>query len=358
MAIYHNKQKGLTVLELIIALALGVVLVGGISQVYLENKKNYVQDEAMARLQENGRFAINVFKRELKMAGFFGVGADLQALSIPGVSTGCAAAGDWALSLDPIDFVNDSGQTASSSVRGVSLGDECVEADAVLPGTDILVVKRVADRETINNNSWAAGLSDAGGDEKKERYYLKIKIHPVNGSNELTKYVYVDSGGFASADADPSSASDEDILSSSNNVSMWLVMNRIFYVRNYSVTPGDGIPTLVMATLTDKQFEQQALIEGVEAFHIEFGIPDSDDFEKGGRRPVNFVTAPTADDLDQVTVARVYLLLRNREPLNGYTDTKTYKLGASGVIDPADKRYMRRVFTTTVGLRNIVFEDE
>ncbi|HEY9034105.1 MAG TPA: PilW family protein [Pseudomonadales bacterium] len=337
------KQQGLTIVELIVALALGVVLVGGITQVYLENKRNYVQDEAMARLQENGRFAINILKRELKMTGFFGIGTDIDLLTVPSVSGGCAGSPTWALDFSTaMDFVNDSAASPGASVRGVSFGGDCVQGGNVLAGTDIISIKRVADRETIVAGVYADGL--VAGDEKKKRWYLQVEIDPAIGGTIMDNdFVYIDDSGF-----------DATILTPANNLNLWLVQNRIFYVRDYSVTAGDGIPTLVMAMLADNQFEQQPLVEGVEALHVEFGIPEANSQNGTPRR---FVANPTAAELDSATVARVYLLLRSRDPVNGYTDNKTYRLGSLPEIDPADKRYMRRVFTTTVGIRNVDWLD-
>lgn len=333
----RHQQQGLTVVELLVALALGVVLVGGITQVYLENKRNYVQDEAMARLQENGRFAINLFKRELKMAGFFGIGTNFNNVVVPEVDEGCVATNDWALDFTTaIDFVNDSTSNVPATTRGVSLGANCIESGRVLPGSDILAIKRVADRETVINGEYNTGIG--AGEERKDRWYLQVEIDPsIGGAVMGTDFVYVDSSGFATG-----------VVGSSSNMNMWLVQNRIFYVRDYSVEVGDGIPTLMMASLTNSEFRQQALVEGVEALHIEFGIPGPN----SNGAPVRFVSDPAADDLNNATVARVYLLLRSREPINGYTDIKTYRLGSLPVIDPADKRFMRRVFTTTVGIRN------
>ena len=51
--------------------------------------------------------------------------------------------------------------------------------------------------------------------------------------------------------------------------------------------------------------------------------------------------------------ARVHLLVRSVDPVFGLRDAKTYRLGQQQVSMPGD-RYLRRVFSTTVQLRNLV----
>jgi type IV pilus assembly protein PilW len=50
-------------------------------------------------------------------------------------------------------------------------------------------------------------------------------------------------------------------------------------------------------------------------------------------------------------VARIYLLLRTVNEISGHEDTKTYNLGQTAV-GPFNDGYYRRVFQTTVLLRN------
>lgn len=332
MPTFYNHQKrkhsGMTLVELIVALALGVVLVGGITRVYLENKRNYVQDEEIARLQENGRFLLNLLKREFKMAGFLG-GIDPAALDFGGaITTDCSPG--WALDVVyTMDFINDVGVTGNiaSSLAGDTFAT-CVTAANVKAGTDLVTIKRTAGMATIQNAVYASG-GTATNEEKKKSYYINItpNVDPV--------FEYVDTGFSATT------------LAAANKVGMWLYMAKVFYVRNYSVAVGDGIPTLIMISLQDKAMVETPLIEGVEDFHIEFGVPSA----TSEGTPVRFYANPTAGQLSSATVARIYVLMRTRNPIRGYTDTKTYTLGSKAPFTPGGS-FMRRVFTTTIKIRN------
>jgi type IV pilus assembly protein PilW len=66
------KSQGFSFLEILITMALGLIVLVGISQVYLNFKKIYHEQENIARLQENGRFATYILVKNISMAGYGG----------------------------------------------------------------------------------------------------------------------------------------------------------------------------------------------------------------------------------------------------------------------------------------------
>lgn len=65
-----RHQQGLSLVELMVALVLGLILMTGIIQVFLSSKQTYSTNEAMARMQENGRFALEFMSRSARLAGY------------------------------------------------------------------------------------------------------------------------------------------------------------------------------------------------------------------------------------------------------------------------------------------------
>ncbi|MNR18988.1 hypothetical protein D3C85_1357500 [compost metagenome] len=164
-------------------------------------------------------------------------------------------------------------------------------------------------------------------------------------------------------------------------------ISSIYYIRNYSVTPGDGIPTLMRSQFDlvtgdpePKHQPAQALIEGVEGFRVELGV---DSLSKTGaavdytaainwENPANrttptnrgngspdgdFVRCTTAspcaaNTLANVVAVKLFFLVRSIAVTPGYTDTKTYNLGAT-TLGPFNDGFKRHVFSTTVRLVNI-----
>lgn len=63
-------QIGLSIVELLVALALGLLLMTGVIQVFLSSRQTYAANEAMGRMQENGRFALDFIARGARQAGY------------------------------------------------------------------------------------------------------------------------------------------------------------------------------------------------------------------------------------------------------------------------------------------------
>jgi len=69
---FLKKSKGVTLIELLIALAISAILVAGIYRTFIHQQKTYATQEQVADMQQNVRVAINRMMREIRMAGFGG----------------------------------------------------------------------------------------------------------------------------------------------------------------------------------------------------------------------------------------------------------------------------------------------
>lgn len=76
----NSLQRGFTLIELMIAMLIGVFLMGGVIQIFLSAKQAYRLQENLSRLQENGRFAMDFITKDVRMAGFMGCS---KALPLP-----------------------------------------------------------------------------------------------------------------------------------------------------------------------------------------------------------------------------------------------------------------------------------
>ena len=69
-------SRGLMLIELMIAMLIGLFLIGGAIAVFIASKRSYTETEAFSRMGESGRFALQLLITDLRRAGFFGeVGA-------------------------------------------------------------------------------------------------------------------------------------------------------------------------------------------------------------------------------------------------------------------------------------------
>jgi type IV pilus assembly protein PilW len=99
----NSSQRGFTLIELMIALLIGVFLMAGVIQIFLSAKQAYRLQENLSRLQENGRFAMDILTKDIRMAGYAGCLSNISPVSIidpknpnpnpaviPAISTGVA----------------------------------------------------------------------------------------------------------------------------------------------------------------------------------------------------------------------------------------------------------------------------
>ena len=319
-----KKMCGFTLIELLIALVLGLTLSGAITKIYLQNNASMQQDEQIARLQENARYALKLLSREIGMAGFAGGAPDLSALTPAVIATGCAH-DTWSLDLTtPLDFINDA-ETGSAMATEAGVAITCSAPDGLLDETDVISIKRTADRATLENGTLASNVASTDN-----QWYLRLSD---NRSNK--NWINVASGA-AIESTDASAGSDVDY---------WAFFHKIYYLRNVDDS-GEEVPTLCAQVLLGSSLSEECYVDGIENIQIELGL-DLD----GDSTPDIFKSNPTTAEMADTVVVRLYLLARSPNEINGYTNNKTYYLGST-TIDNPDDGFFRRVYSTTIQIKN------
>jgi type IV pilus assembly protein PilW len=75
-----RRQAGFNLIELMIAMVLGLIVSLGITQVFLSARNTYVSQNAAAGIQEDARFVLSKMLQEIRMVGMFGC---LQTITPP-----------------------------------------------------------------------------------------------------------------------------------------------------------------------------------------------------------------------------------------------------------------------------------
>jgi type IV pilus assembly protein PilW len=132
-------------------------------------------------------------------------------------------------------------------------------------------------------------------------------------------------------------------LDTANGEQAWEYYVHLYYLE-------DGILKKKYLTWDDSNnkfiMDTTELAEGIEKFHVMFGIDSDDDGAMD-----YYTSSPSNADLDGVISARIYVLAKSSKEVNGYTNSKTYSLGDI-TISGGNDGYYRRVFSTSVILRN------
>jgi len=123
----RRRQGGFSLIELMVALVLGLVLIGGVINIFVTNQQAFRTNENLARLQENARISFELTAREIRQAGGNLCGATLVANVLINPALG------WAYNWDAGSVRGfDGGQDATGIVAtGPGVGERVAGTDAV-----------------------------------------------------------------------------------------------------------------------------------------------------------------------------------------------------------------------------------
>ena len=335
----YNRQRGLSLVELMVALVISVFLLGGVVQVYTANKSTYRFSEAMSRIQENARFALDTMARDLRMAGFWGCAtfdpadpSNIQNNLDPGGAGYDPQIHDF-VGQPPVAGTENDGLNGSDSIRirGSQPGQANIvspynsptsadifinQANFVQPGDLVLLTNcRGADIFQVTNTT-------SGGGAAKQAV--------IHNSGTGSPGNTVGSAGCAGA--------NPNCLSQTYGGDSSLL--KLQSVRYFIANGASGEPAL----WRDFNGTNQELIDGVEQMQILYGI-DTDDTDT----PNQYVTSDNVADWNEVVTVRLMLLLRSPENVS-LDAPQTYRFNNANQVAPDNR--LRQAISTTIALRN------
>jgi type IV pilus assembly protein PilW len=362
-----RRQAGVGLVEIMISITIGLVIIAALVALFLGTSRNNRQMATANSMIENGRFAIQLLEEDVMHAGYWGQyvpqfddqtgSTTTPPADVPtALPDPCAAYSSW----DPAYRNNLLGIPMQAYTTAAVCSGIVTDK---LANTDMLVVRHV--------DTCIAGETGCEADTADKLY-----LQAPQCDSQIGTYVLGLTGAatFDRTRRDCATPADKRRF-----------ISHIYYVRDYAVTAGDGIPTLMRSEFDlpagggePAQLDAVPLVEGIDGLTVEFGI---DDVSKSGD-PVDYSTAIawadpvekttatnrgdavpdgpyvhcapcTASQLMNATSVRIYVLARSRDPTQGYVDTKTYLLGASTTLGPYNDGYKRHVYTTTVQLPNV-----
>lgn len=341
-------QRGLSLVELMIAITISLLLMVAATSVFISTSQTNRELQAAGQQIENGRFGISALQEDLHHAGFYGQYYQIVAgTGTPDPCAVVAAAIQNALPF-PVQGYNDPGSSPVS----------CLPAGDFVPGTDVLVIRRA---QAIPLGGPATARTDDDAPVAGDVYIQSVPA---------TAEIQIGGGGYnfnvTKADGTPSVLMRKDGASAAEIRKLNV---HIYFISPCSGTScgagGDGVPTLKRLELTSvggaPGFRVVPIAEGIENLQVEYGIDDAPVYpvanpftgqSVGDGVPDRYVDAPSAVDWPNVVTVKLFLLARNTEPSQGYTDTKTYDLGLAGAVTPGGA-FKRHVFTSTTQVKNM-----
>ena len=380
----NHRSKGIGLVELMIAMVLGLILIAGVIEIYLSSKISYRTIEEMARLQENARYAMYQIQKELRMAGYSDCSPDItNHLNPAGTNYDDSlfnlneAVGGWEYSLssgtgpgsqfeittlDPMGIAPGNWDDRDGSNLPTSLENQ------VISGTDVLTVKWLGSFEKVsvksNNNINSVSINTNGANNIPQYSILLVTqdcnsadlFQKLNNANAAT----VTRGAGVSTNPGPGNVNPTVIFGGGRKWSTVYGPGAkflTFHSNAYFIGQGEtGIPTLYRTSFgSGSAATKEKIVEGIENMQILYG--EDTDLTADGianiYHPMNSVS-----DGERVVSVRISLLMRTIEMVSTEDDMKAdYQMAGHSAatalqLNPINDRYLRYVFTSTIKLRN------
>lgn len=343
------QQKGLSIIEIMVALTLSLILTLGLVQIFTSNSQSFRLAEASARVQESGRMAMGILSREVRNADYWGCLRDPSVLN---------------------NMLDPAGSDVNSLLRGLDV------EDGVGPdGSDRLILGGAGgtnDARVLfvpNLNAATMAVDDVSqisqGDILIVTNCQAGDIFQVtNDPSQNASLQVVHNTG--NAQGSPGNITDNlsfDYPKDPNGGAIFTPRQQRFYLRD---TNGrrelviDGVNVSGGTAGVGLFSQPEALIEDIIDFQVQLGIDSSDDGSVNNWSDPGGLDAAGQALADSAIAIRMSFLIRS--PANNVTDggqSYCFPDWLDCTANPGDlttvaanDRFLYRVYSSTVTLRN------
>lgn len=409
-----NRIQGLSLIEIMVALAISALLVLGLVEVFAASRTAYQLSTGLARVQENGRFALDFLQRDIRMAGHMGCVND-QARFLPENVTPSrpALASTFLSAADQMAGKYSSAPEALRFDRGIQGFDAKIGGTGAATSSGSTITLATTPALAADANAWqpalSAGMFAAMKKPVQNSDVIALRFFAPQGAQmsaftpgdpatitvnsaqaDRLKEGVTNPGLFGITDcinaavfeaSTPLTAGSLTVATSGLNKSgllgsqsfvqgqavVYRAESVVYYVGvndsgnpslyrlRYSLTPASGTVTAT----------NEELVEGVESLQLQYG---QDSRTTATERPTgNIGTSVIANgvlpagDLDtawrRVGLVQVGVVARSPDPAaSAQANAAVAPMSALGVkvTPPSDTRY-RSVYESSIALRNRLF---
>jgi len=312
---------GYSLIELMIALTLGLILAASIVQAVLAAGQHYRVSQTLARIMEGGHFALDLIASDIRRAGYWGL---FTASS--GEGTGLGVGGTLStVEPNPRCELNVASWAKMIDRPLLGFNDSAVDYDCI-SGSDYLRGDILLSRHVTSLPIGIAGKAVAG------RQYRDGGIYLRGGMSEAKLF------------------RGRDKLADRNELDVFTALDYPLKIHAYYVgltnrrCRGERIPALFRKKLTATgKRRREELVEGIENIQFQYLIDGQ------------YVDASQAINWSSVSAVKVWVLSRAICPEEGLTNGAAYRLGDQN-FSPEDasssRQYRRKLYSGVFSIRN------
>lgn len=314
------QQRGFSLIEMMLAMVIGIIIMGGILSVYTNTRDLQRSSEDQVNLVTDARFALETIGYDLRHAGVLGSSTNESGLVACRMGdTGCPTAMPLAVGDCYAEWYINVAEPVFGGESIVPAAYSCITNHQA--NTDVLVV-RYADSNPVATASLVGGTA-----------YVR--------SNYLAGQIFV-------GPTQPVIPDDEGSLTANHQL-----YSRAYYISNYTNTPGDGLPSLRRVELVNgPEVKDQLILPGATNLQVQYG----EDLDQNGSID-QFVNADAVTDYTKVYAVRLWVLVKTEREEKGLNTARTFTIAGNTVSTPNDG-YRRLLISSVIKMRNMVKLDQ
>jgi prepilin-type N-terminal cleavage/methylation domain-containing protein len=324
-----KENKGVTLIELMVALVIAAVLVAGTYSIFISQQRTYVAQDQIVGAQQDGRAALTIMARDIRMAGML--------TGVNGFSNCTRTANQVYGYSDAINPNNNATTASTDQITVVYAAEEFITGGGSVSVSD------------VNNNTVTLGFLTPGSSPAT---YTNISSSVLSAFfNDSTKnYVAFEGTNAVYQIASGGVGANTLILTTVPPNNLATFSARVFRVRaitygvntsNYTLVRNDGENTQTLAGATN-----QSQVEDLQISYWMQGCTSTD-------LNTCWYNTPAEAGKTNAAIRAVRINLTMRTPIEDTTDRNYSRPTLEDHTGSATMDgYRRRVYTTVVKLRN------
>lgn len=317
---FPKRQAGLSLVELMIAITLSLLLIAGVLQIFLSSKQTYSTNNALSRVQESGRFAMDFLTQDIRNTGYKG-----QCLGEPlnhGITNIL-----WRLE-EPIQGWNNI-TAKPAHLSGTPLN-----------GTDVVLIKFAAGPEEVDASTANAADNDTISLGANTSGVAKHAITLVSDAISCDLFQNTADNNATSVAKDGGANWTHDYTGKTEVLPL---QNATYYIRANNGRPNSLVRERLSTSTTAAEWVTEELVDGIQDMQILYGIAGIN------RQVTDYVAANAVTNWDNVVSVRIDLLVVSADT-NVVTENQVIAFNGANVT--IDNRRLGQVFSSTIGIRN------
>lgn len=339
------RQIGFSIVELMVAILIGLIILAGVVQVVLTSKTSFVGQEEMSFIQENARYAMDVIGRDVQGAGYWGcAGSGARAALVAGVDN--AAAQPFLGLLGVQGFADESGapdayadelRELAGGVKSESLIVRSFVGPAIAVRSHAGNTLTLVDDHNIKAGNYVGVVAE---DCRRIGIFRASAVTPTTLTYTATQNNSVNT---IKPDLDaniicPGAECASTYVQNYNpGAEVLNYVSHAYFIGSSTAIP--DFPALKRMVLRNGAVSEEEIALGVEDMHLRFGARDGSN--------LRYWKADEVPNWNDVVAVEVNLMMRSQSPTLPKSEAKLIAEDRT-----YNDRHMRQIITSTFRIRN------